>query len=176
MVRRDGLIPRQAIRDCWAGWRRGTAPAARSAASNRSTRSAVRTGSFFPSLLGRGRRIDQALYDRRNRSATQARIDGAIKSAQLSPRTAFYLAVTKRDDERAIGFVRLVRSGSQGGDIGCAIGADEWDRGYSTDAGRSVTPSKLLLTGAAPSISQTEPPPKQAGGSQHLSRPCHQQS
>ncbi|MGW5116052.1 GNAT family N-acetyltransferase [Streptomyces noursei] len=73
-------------------------------------------------------------FDSRDRSETQARIEGAIKSAQLSPRTEFFLAVTERDEDRAIGFVRLVRSGSQGEDIGCAIAADEWGRGYSTDA------------------------------------------
>ncbi|WP_146166711.1 GNAT family N-acetyltransferase [Streptosporangium nondiastaticum] len=58
----------------------------------------------------------------------------AIKGAQVSPRTEFYLAVAERDDDRAIGFVRLVRSGTRGEDIGCAIAADEWGRGYSTDA------------------------------------------
>ncbi|MGW5819402.1 GNAT family N-acetyltransferase [Streptomyces noursei] len=73
-------------------------------------------------------------FDSRDRSETQARIEGAIKSAQLSPRTESYLAVTECDEGRAIGFVRLVRSGSQGEDIGCAIAADEWGRGYSTDA------------------------------------------
>ncbi|WP_411130326.1 GNAT family N-acetyltransferase [Streptomyces sp. x-19] len=61
-----------------------------------------------------------------------------MRNAQSSPRTEFYLPVTKQDGDRAIGFIRLVHTGSQGEDIGCAIAADEWGHGYSTDAHRVI--------------------------------------
>ncbi|MGW1071437.1 GNAT family N-acetyltransferase [Streptomyces sp. NPDC002537] len=73
-------------------------------------------------------------FDSRNHDETRARIEEAVKSAQLSPRTEFYLAVTRREEDRAIGFVRIEHSGTQVEDIGCAIASDEWGHGYGTDA------------------------------------------
>lgn len=73
-------------------------------------------------------------FDSRGREETQARIEDAIKNAQMSPRTEFYLAVTRRGDDRAIGFVRIEHNGSRAENIGCAVAADEWGHGYGTEA------------------------------------------
>ncbi|WP_172387061.1 GNAT family N-acetyltransferase [Streptomyces sp. MNP-20] len=89
-------------------------------------------------VFGDGRVTQWLPFDSRNRDETQARIEAAIRNARAFPRTEFSLAVAKRDDNRAIGFIRLVHAGSQGEDIGCAIAADEWGRGYSTDAHRVI--------------------------------------
>ncbi|WP_372407100.1 GNAT family N-acetyltransferase [Streptomyces luteireticuli] len=76
-------------------------------------------------------------FDSRDLDETRVRIEKAIENARAVPRTEFYLAVTTLDDEaHPIGFVRLVRSGSRGEEIGCAIAADEWGRGYGDDAHR----------------------------------------
>ncbi|MFI9723574.1 GNAT family N-acetyltransferase [Streptomyces sp. NPDC052396] len=77
-------------------------------------------------------------FDSRDRDQTRARIENAVKNAQRTPRTEFYLAVATPDDDRAIGFVRLVHSGNRGEDIGCAIAADAWGRGYGADAHRLI--------------------------------------
>ncbi|MEI5102837.1 GNAT family protein [Streptomyces sp. PmtG] len=48
------------------------------------------------------------------------------------------MAVSKKDGGRAISFIRLVHAGDHGEEIGCAIAADEWGHGYSTDAHRVI--------------------------------------
>ncbi|MBH1937123.1 GNAT family N-acetyltransferase [Streptomyces sp. AV19] len=85
-------------------------------------------------VFGDDRVTEWLSFDSRDRDATQERIQSAIKNAHRTPRTEFYLAVALPDDDRAIGFVRLVHSGHEGEEIGCAIAAEEWGRGYGNDA------------------------------------------
>lgn len=66
-------------------------------------------------------------------------IEGAVKRAPESPRTEFYLAVARPDDDRMIGFARIAFAGVKAGKLGYAIAADEWGRGYATDAARTLT-------------------------------------
>ena len=77
-------------------------------------------------------------FDSRDRDQAVAMIEGTITRAQQEPRTEFYLGVTKRDDDRVIGFARIGLSGVQAGKIGYAIAAKEWGRGYATDAARTL--------------------------------------
>lgn len=77
-------------------------------------------------------------FDTRSRAQTSTMIEGAIERAQLDPRTEIYLAVTLPDDD-LIGFARLGLDGVQAGKLGYAIRADQWGRGYATDAARTLT-------------------------------------
>ncbi|HVK44523.1 MAG TPA: GNAT family N-acetyltransferase, partial [Micropruina sp.] len=77
-------------------------------------------------------------FDARSRVETAAMLNGAIERARQVPRTEFYLAVTWPDDE-LIGFARLGLNGVQAAKLGYAIRADQWGRGYATDAARTMT-------------------------------------
>src|SRR4051794_932551 len=84
-------------------------------------------------------RVTQWLsFDTRSRAETSTMIEGAIERAQLDPRTEFYLAVTLPGDD-LIGFARLGLDGVKAGKLGYAIRADQWGKGYATDAARILT-------------------------------------
>jgi RimJ/RimL family protein N-acetyltransferase len=78
-------------------------------------------------------------FDSRNRDQAIAMIEGTLERAQQEPRTEYYLAVTKLDDNRVIGFARIGFTGVKAGKLGYAIAAGEWGRGYATDAARALT-------------------------------------
>lgn len=76
-------------------------------------------------------------FDVRNRIQTLAMLEGAILRAQAEPRTEYYLAVTDSGD-RLVGFVRLALGGVRAAELGYAVHADHWGRGYATDATRTL--------------------------------------
>ncbi|WP_327328710.1 GNAT family N-acetyltransferase (plasmid) [Streptomyces sp. NBC_01210] len=78
-------------------------------------------------------------FDSRSRDQAIDMIEGAVERAQHEPRTEYYLAVTKRDNDRVIGFARIGFGGVQAGKLGYAVAAEEWGRGYATDAARTLT-------------------------------------
>lgn len=78
-------------------------------------------------------------FDSRNRDQAIAMIEGALERAHQEPRTEYYLAVTKQGDNRVIGFARIGFAGVKAGKLGYAIAAQEWGRGYATDAARALT-------------------------------------
>ncbi|GGO98611.1 GNAT family N-acetyltransferase [Wenjunlia tyrosinilytica] len=78
-------------------------------------------------------------FDSRSRDQAIDMIDGTLERAQQEPRTEYYLAVTKQDDDRVIGFARIGFAGVKAGKLGYAIAAEEWGRGYATDAARALT-------------------------------------
>ncbi|TWD80690.1 RimJ/RimL family protein N-acetyltransferase [Kribbella amoyensis] len=59
------------------------------------------------------------------------------RSAQ-EDRPDYLLAVTRLDDDRMIGFVRLGPTGVQAAHLGYAIAFDHWGHGYATDAARTL--------------------------------------
>lgn len=77
-------------------------------------------------------------FDSRDRDQAVAMIEGTLERARQEPRTEFYLGVTKRADDRVIGFARIGLSGVQAGKLGYAIAAKEWGRGYAQDAARAL--------------------------------------
>jgi [ribosomal protein S5]-alanine N-acetyltransferase len=77
-------------------------------------------------------------FDSRNREQAVAMIEGTLQRAQQEPRTEYYLAVTKHGDDRVIGFARIGYAGVKAGKLGYAIAAEEWSRGYATDAARTL--------------------------------------
>ncbi|MCC3655819.1 GNAT family N-acetyltransferase [Streptomyces sp. S07_1.15] len=77
-------------------------------------------------------------FDSRDRAQAVAMLEGTIERTQQEPRTEFYLGVTKRGDDRVIGFARLGLGGVQAGKLGYATAEKEWGRGYATDAARTL--------------------------------------
>jgi RimJ/RimL family protein N-acetyltransferase len=78
-------------------------------------------------------------FDSRNLDQAVAMIEGTLERAQQNPRTEYYLAVTKHDDSRVIGFARIGFAGVKAGKLGYAIAAEQWGHGYATDAARTLT-------------------------------------
>ncbi len=77
-------------------------------------------------------------FDTRTRAQTSTMIASAVERAQQQdPRTEFYLAVTLPNDD-LIGFARLGLDGVRAAKLGYAIRADQWGRGYATDAARTL--------------------------------------
>ncbi|MFB9433265.1 GNAT family N-acetyltransferase [Streptoalloteichus tenebrarius] len=77
-------------------------------------------------------------FDSLSREEQSARLTAAIQRAQHHPRTEFYLAVTRLDDDRLIGFCRLGLGEARAGKLGVAIAADHHGQGYATDASRAM--------------------------------------
>lgn len=77
-------------------------------------------------------------FDSRSHTEAQQMLNGIRKRAQNEPRTEYYLAVTRHDDNRVIGFARLVESGVRAGKLGYSIHADYQGFGYATDAARII--------------------------------------
>lgn len=77
-------------------------------------------------------------FDSRDRAQALEMIRTITRRAQEIPRQEYYLAVTRSDDDRLIGFVRLALDGVQAAKLGYAIGADHWGHGYATDAVRAM--------------------------------------
>jgi [ribosomal protein S5]-alanine N-acetyltransferase len=76
-------------------------------------------------------------FDARSPAETSTMIEGALERAQVDPRTELYLAVTLPNDD-LIGFARLGLDGVRAGKLGYAIRADQWGKGYATDAARTL--------------------------------------
>ncbi|MFF0147824.1 ribosomal-protein-alanine N-acetyltransferase [Amycolatopsis sulphurea] len=77
-------------------------------------------------------------FDSRTRDAAQTMIDGAVERAQVRPRTEYYLGMTRLDDDRLIGFCRLGLTGVKAAKLGYAVVAEQWGKGYATDAVRTA--------------------------------------
>jgi hypothetical protein len=73
----------------------------------------------------------------RDLAAAKEMINGAIARAQLDPRTEYYLAMTTLDGH-FLGFARLGLDGVKAGKLGYAVRADQWSKGYATDAARTM--------------------------------------
>lgn len=76
--------------------------------------------------------------DSRDRARTLEMLPAIATQAQQEPREVYYLAITRREDDLLVGFIRLAQSGEQAAKLGYAIGADHWGRGYATDAARHM--------------------------------------
>lgn len=73
-------------------------------------------------------------FDSRNLEQARSMISGAIERRELNPRSEYYLAITKSDNDKLIGFARLGLSGVKAAKLGYAIAVDHWGNGYATDA------------------------------------------
>lgn len=77
-------------------------------------------------------------FDRRDHAEAAELVAGTLKRARREPREEFYLAITRRGDDRLIGFARLALTGVRAGKLGYAVAADHWGHGYATDAVRQL--------------------------------------
>ncbi|WP_406049656.1 GNAT family N-acetyltransferase [Kribbella sp. NBC_00889] len=75
-------------------------------------------------------------FDSYDRAKAADALAGIIERSAREKRPDHMLAVTRRDDDRVIGFARLAPSGPWGAKLGYAIHADHWGHGYATDASR----------------------------------------
>jgi ribosomal-protein-alanine N-acetyltransferase len=89
-------------------------------------------------IVGDDRVTTWLAFDSRTREQSLATVNGAVERAQLDPREEYYFAITRRDDDQLIGFVRLGLAGEKAAKLGYAIAADHWGNGYATDAARQM--------------------------------------
>ena len=85
-------------------------------------------------VVGDDRVTRMLSFDSRTRPRVEAMVAAIIDLAAARPRTEYQVAVTARDDDELIGFVRLGLSGVRAAKLGYAIRADQWGCGYATDA------------------------------------------
>lgn len=76
-------------------------------------------------------------FDSRNRAQAVEMIAGTIERAKSAERTEYYLAVEVNN--RLVGFARLGLSGIRAAKLGYAIRAEDWGKGYATDATMVMT-------------------------------------
>lgn len=89
-------------------------------------------------LVGDDRVTSWLSFDSRTRDETIFMVRGIVERAQASHRREYYLAVTPGNGDEVIGFVRLGFAGVRAGKLGYAIRADQWGRGYATDAAATM--------------------------------------
>ncbi|MEV6287965.1 GNAT family protein [Kribbella sp. NPDC051770] len=65
-------------------------------------------------------------------------LDGIVERSAQESRPDYMLAVTRLDDDRVLGFIRLAPGIHKGAKLGYGIGADQWGHGYATTACRLV--------------------------------------
>lgn len=78
-------------------------------------------------------------FDTKDEAAAAKYLSDAIARARQQPRPDYYLAIVERDTGQLVGFARLGLGGHQAADLGYAIRADRWGRGYATEAARLLT-------------------------------------
>ena len=87
-------------------------------------------------LVGDPAVTDHLSFAVKSKPQTAEMISGIVTRAGQVPRTEYYLAIEL--DHEVIGFGRLGLSGVQAAKLGYAIRADQWGRGYATDAVRAL--------------------------------------
>jgi ribosomal-protein-alanine N-acetyltransferase len=75
-------------------------------------------------------------FDTRTRREQAARLAEDVTRARTSPRSDYYLAITVGEDEHLIGVARLGLGSHRSAELGYALRADSWHRGYATEAAR----------------------------------------
>jgi RimJ/RimL family protein N-acetyltransferase len=77
-------------------------------------------------------------HDSWDRDEVRAMLAGIVERAGQEPRMEYSLAVTLPESDRLIGLARLGLGGHRAAKLGYAIRADEWGKGYATDACRII--------------------------------------
>lgn len=75
-------------------------------------------------------------FDSRDRAAAEKALTAIVERSAKEERPDYLFAVTRRDDDRVVGFTRLGPTGVKAAHLGYAIHADQWGHGYATDASR----------------------------------------
>jgi [ribosomal protein S5]-alanine N-acetyltransferase len=90
----------------------------------------------YLAIVGDDRVTSWLSFDSRDRVAAEKALIAMIERAAQEDRPDYLLAVTRRDDDKVVGFARLGPTGVKAAHLGYAIHADHWGRGYATDAAR----------------------------------------
>jgi ribosomal-protein-alanine N-acetyltransferase len=90
----------------------------------------------YLAIVGDDRVTSWLSFDSRDRAAAENALTAIIERAAQEDRPDYLLAVTRRDDDKVVGFARLGPTGVRAAHLGYAIHADHWGRGYATDASR----------------------------------------
>lgn len=77
-------------------------------------------------------------FDSRDRDQAEQALTDIVERSTRDDRPDYLLAVTRLDDDRMVGFARLGPTGVKAAQLGYAIHADHWGRGYATDASRTL--------------------------------------
>lgn len=72
-------------------------------------------------------------FDTRSRDEQAERLAADITRAHSEPRPDYYLAIANGDD-LLVGFVRIGLGAHHSGELGYAVRADDWAKGYATEA------------------------------------------
>jgi RimJ/RimL family protein N-acetyltransferase len=89
-------------------------------------------------VVGDDRVTDWMAFATHTPESGRKMLDGVIERSAQESRPDYMLAVTRLDDDRVIGFVRLAPGVHKGAKLGYAIGADHWGHGYATTACRLI--------------------------------------
>lgn len=89
-------------------------------------------------VIGDDRVTTWLSHDSRDLAAVRAMLAGVIERRVAEPRAEYFLAVALPESDRLIGLARLGLGGVQAAKLGYAIRADEWGKGYATDAARTL--------------------------------------
>lgn len=89
-------------------------------------------------IVGDDRVTTWLSFDSRDRAEAADLVTATLERARQEPRDEFYLAITRRGDDRMIGFARLALTGVRAAKLGYAVAADHWGHGYATDAVRQL--------------------------------------
>ncbi|TDO54991.1 ribosomal-protein-alanine N-acetyltransferase [Kribbella sp. VKM Ac-2527] len=92
----------------------------------------------YLAIVGDDRVTSWLSFDSRDREAARTSLTSIVERSAHENRSDYLLAVTRRDDDRMIGFARLGPTGVQAAHLGYAIGYDYWGHGYATDASRTL--------------------------------------
>jgi ribosomal-protein-alanine N-acetyltransferase len=85
-------------------------------------------------IIGDDRVTRWLSFDSRTLDDAVAMMRRAVQNAREQPRTEYYLAVTRPEDDLMVGFIRLELTGVRAAKLGFAIHADHWRQGYAGDA------------------------------------------
>jgi len=89
-------------------------------------------------LVGDDRVTHHLSFDSKDRAGAEKYLADAIARARLDVRPDYYLAVTETNGGALVGFARLGLVGVKAADLGYAIRADRWGRGYATEASQMI--------------------------------------
>lgn len=90
----------------------------------------------YLAIVGDDRVTSWLSFDSRDRATAEKGLTAIIERAAQEERPDYLLAITRRDDDRVVGFARLGPTGVKAAHLGYAIHADHWGHGYATDVSR----------------------------------------
>lgn len=75
-------------------------------------------------------------FDSRSGQAAEKMIETTLARAASQPRVEYYLAIAQAGDDSLVGFIRLALTGVRAAKLGYAIRAEDWSKGYGSEAVR----------------------------------------